>query len=181
MFSYPTRLGYNPICAVVVVEGADITHPKETTIMIIFGLFFLISGIGALCWLLFNLAVYALPFFVGLTAGTAAYHGGAGVVGAITVGLLAATITLGIGQFIFAAVTSPLLRAIIALLFAAPAVVAGYYATLGLARIGVPSVIWRDVFAVIGAICVGCTAFVRIAALAPPGSSGRVDASGANY
>lgn len=165
----------------VVVEGAGITHPKETTIMIIFGLFFVIFGIGALCWSLFNLAVYALPFFVGLTVGTAAYHSGAGVIGAIIVGLLAAAITLGIGQFFFAALTSPLLRLLVALLFTAPAMVAGYYATLGLARIGVPSVIWRDVFAVIGALCVGCTAFVRIAALTPPGSSRRAEVSSANY
>ena len=148
--------------------------------MVIFGLIFIIFGIGALCWLLFNLAVYALPFFVGMTAGMAAYHSGAGVVGAVIVGFVAAAITLGIGQFIFAAVTSPLLRGIIALLFAAPATVAGYYAALGLARIGVPSVIWREVFSVIGAICVGCTAFVRISVLAPPVSSGRVNVARPN-
>ena len=63
---------------------------------------------------------------------------------------------------------SPIPRAAIALLFAAPAAVAGYHATLGLAHIGVPSMAWRQVFAVIGAIAVGGTAFVRMSAMASP-------------
>ena len=37
--------------------------------MIIFGPLLVIVGIGFVCWLLFTLAVFALPFFVGLTIG----------------------------------------------------------------------------------------------------------------
>ena len=44
-------------------------------------------GLGFLCWLLFTLAVYALPFFAGMTAGLAAFHSGAGVIGAFIVGI----------------------------------------------------------------------------------------------
>jgi hypothetical protein len=33
-----------------------------------------IAGLGFLCWLAFNLAVYALPFFGGTAAGLFAYH-----------------------------------------------------------------------------------------------------------
>ena len=36
------------------------------------------SASASLCWLLFTLAVYALPFFAGLTAGFAAFHSGSG-------------------------------------------------------------------------------------------------------
>lgn len=54
----------------------------------------------------------------------------------------------------------------IAILFAAPAAIAGYHATLTLAHIGVPSASWREVFAVVGATFVGGMAFVRIAAMA---------------
>ena len=54
----------------------------------------------------------------------------------------------------------------IAILFAAPAAIAGYHATLALAHIGVPSASWREVFAIVGAIVVGTTAFVRMAAMA---------------
>ena len=54
------------------------------------------------------------------------------------------------------------------LLFAAPATVAGYHATLGVAHIGVPSEAWREVFAVIGAVVAGITAWVRMTVFAEP-------------
>ena len=136
--------------------------------MLITGIVLSIFGIGSLCWLMFTLAVYALPFFAGMSAGLAAYHSGAGVIGALVVAVAAGAVTLIAGQFIFATFTSPLLRGLIALLFAAPATVAGYHATLALARLGVPAEGWREVFAVIGAIAVGATAIVRIAAMATP-------------
>jgi hypothetical protein len=126
--------------------------------------------IGFLCWLMFNLAVCALPFFAGMTAGLAAYHSGAGVAGGLLVGFGVGSITFVVGPAIFATVASPLLRGVIALVFAAPASVAGYHATFALARIGVPAEGWREAFAVVGAIAVGATAVVRIAAMAhPPG------------
>jgi len=50
--------------------------------MLVIGILLGIVGIGFLCGLIFNLAVYALPFFAGMTAGLAAYDDGAGVVGA---------------------------------------------------------------------------------------------------
>ena len=123
--------------------------------MLVVGILLSISGIGFLCWLMFNLAVYALPFFAGMTAGLAAYHSGAGVLGGLLVGFLAGAITLVIGQAVFAAFASPLARGLVALVFAAPASVAGYHATLALARIGVPAEGWREAFAVVGAIAVG--------------------------
>ena len=140
--------------------------------MIIVGLILSVFGIGFLCWLLFTLAVYALPFYAGLTAAFAVYHGGAGAFGAIVVGFLAGATTLIIGQMAFASMPSPLLRGVIALIFAAPAAIASFAMTFGISRIGVPSLIWSDVFAVIGAISVGGTAFIRIAAMAngPPGA-----------
>ena len=136
----------------------------ENTTMIVIGLILSVFGVGFLCWLLFTLAVYALPLLAGMTAGLAAYHSGAGVLGALVVGFAAGAVTLVAGQTAFAAVKSPVLRVVIAILFAAPAAIAGYHATLALANIGVPSASWREVFAIVGAIVVGGTAFVRLAA-----------------
>ena len=136
--------------------------------MIIVGLGLSILGLGFFCWLIFTLAVYALPFFVSLTAGLAAFHSGSGVIGALVVGVLAGGATLAIGQIIFATVRMPLIRAAIALLYAVPAVIAGYHATLGLAGIGVPSAGWRQAFAIVGAILVGATAVARMALFVPP-------------
>ncbi|MEI9986081.1 MAG: hypothetical protein WDN69_24630 [Aliidongia sp.] len=64
-------------------------------------------------------------------------------------------------------ISSPLIRAAIALLYAVPATIAGYHATLGLAHIGVPSEAWREVFAVIGAVLVGGTAWARMSLYNP--------------
>ena len=159
----------------VVVEGAILTSNSvvEFATMLAIGIVLSIFGIGFLCWLMFNLAVYALPFFAGMTAGLAAYHSGAGVVGGLIVGLTAGAITLVVGQAIFATFASPVLRGLIALLFAVPAVVAGYHATLALARIGVPAEGWREVFAIVGAIAIGATAVVRVAGMAYPSGVSR--------
>ena len=135
--------------------------------MLIIGIILSVFGVGFLCWLLFTLAVYALPSFVGLTAGLAAIHSGAGVIGAIIVAVLVGGATLVLGQIAFATVRTPLLCAGIGLLYAVPAGIAGYHATLGLAQIGTPSGAWREVFAVVGAVLIGGTAWARMLLFVP--------------
>jgi hypothetical protein len=155
--------------AVVVVEGATVTSfVTEASTMLVIGLILSMFGIGLFCWLIFTLAVYALPFFVGLTAGTAAFHSGAGVLGALLVGILAGAVTLAIGQIAFAVVRPPVLRAVIAAAFAIPAAIAGYHAVLGLSQIGVRSLVWREMFAWIGALFVGGTTWTRMTVFAEP-------------
>lgn len=121
-----------------------------------------LGGLGFLCWLLFTLAIYALPFCCGLWIGFAAYHSGAGFVGAFVLALIAGLVTFALGQFAFSTVRSPVLRFAIASAYSGPACIAGYQATLGLARIGTPSETWCQLFAVAGAIVVGATAWVRL-------------------
>jgi hypothetical protein len=162
-------LGYTSDRAAVVVEGATVTIiVTEATTMLVIGLILSMFGIGLFCWLIFTLTVYALPFFVGLTAGMAAFHGGAGVIGALLVGIVAGALTLGVGQIAFAVIRPLPLRAAIAAAFAIPAAIAGYHAVLGLSQIGVPSLLWREVFAWIGAIFIGGTAWARMTVFAEP-------------
>jgi len=85
--------------------------------MVVIGLVLSVVGLGFFCWLLFTLAVYALPFFAGLTAGLAAFHSGAGVIGPLIVGVLAGGATLAIGQIAFATLRTPLIRVLIGLLY----------------------------------------------------------------
>jgi hypothetical protein len=136
--------------------------------MIAIGIIFSFISLGFLCWLLFALAVQALPVFVGLAAGVAAYHSGSGEFGAFLVGLIAGALTLAAGQIAVAAFRSPLIRTAIALVFVVPAAIAGYHAALGLAQIGVPAELWQRAFALIGAVAVGATAWARLALLIPP-------------
>ena len=130
--------------------------------MIILGILVSIAAIGTMCWLLFNLAVFALPFFLGVNAGTWAYGTGAGWLGAGLVGLLAAGLTLAVAQGLLLLVRPLWARMLIALVFVAPAVLAGFYATLGIVKLTMPSETWQFVFAIIGAIAVGVTAFLRL-------------------
>jgi hypothetical protein len=136
--------------------------------MVVIGIILSVAGLGFFCWLLFTFVVYALPFFAGLTAGLAAFHSGAGLIGALIVGALAGGGTLAIGQIAFATVRKPLIRALIGLLYAVPAGIAGYHASLGLAEIGVPSEVWREAFAIINGALVGATAFTRMTLFVPP-------------
>jgi hypothetical protein len=166
--------------AVVVVEGAppcNICH--GTTTMIIIGILLNFAGLGVLCWAMFRLAVYALPFFVGMTAGLYAFQTGAGPLGAIVVGVVVSAFALVAGQHAFAGARSTPARLVIGLLFTFPAAVAGYQLTLGFAHLGVDSEGWRQAFALIGAVCVGSTAWARIAMLAAPPSMEGVHASSA--
>lgn len=142
--------------------------------MIFIGILASIAAIGGLCWLLFTLAVFALPFFAGVNAGTWAYQTGAGWFGAIIVGLVGAALTLGLGQFLLAIIRPLWIRLAIALAFVAPAALAGYHATHGIVKHTMPSDTWQIIFSVIGAVAVGITAFVRIAGMAAAtGPSGR--------
>ena len=149
--------------------------------MLIVGIVLSAFGIGFFCWLLFTLAVYALPFFAGMTAGLAAFHSGSGVLGALIVGVLAGGATLAIGQIVFATVRTPLISAVIGLLYAVPASIAGYHATLGLAHIGVPAEGWREAFAVVGAILIGGTAWARMSLFVPPHVERRVAGNPASF
>lgn len=141
--------------------------------MIFLGIILSIAAIGFFCWLLFTLAVFALPLFAGVTAGGWAYHTGAGWLGAILIGTVAAGLTLGTGQILLGLVRPLWARLLIALAFVAPAAIAGYHATHGIVKHTMPSETWQLVFSVFGAVAVGITAFARVASMAATGPSGQ--------
>jgi len=120
------------------------------------------TGLGFLCWLAFNLAVHALPFFAGTAAGLCAYHTGADVVGGALVGLIGGAVTLVAGEFAFANSRSTIIRTMTAATFAVPAAVAGYHLLLGLTALGMPSDTWRQLLAITGSVVVGSTAWARL-------------------
>lgn len=66
--------------------------------MIILAILASLAAIGLLCWLLFTLAVFALPAFVDVTAGAWVHGTGAGIPGAVLVGAVAAALTLAAGH-----------------------------------------------------------------------------------
>lgn len=132
--------------------------------------FLSIIGLGFLVYVLFSLAVYALPFFVAVTVGMYVYESETGLLAALIAAMFAGAITLLIGQIVFAKVQSVPVRLLIASIYAAPAGIAGFSTIKGLSQIGGASDGWTLAFAIIGGIIVAGTAWVRIASLAgPPG------------
>ena len=120
--------------------------------------------IAGLCVLAYTLAVYALPFMLGVTAAQFAYHTGAGFIGAGLVGFVAAVAAFGVLALLFDTLRSPILRLIVALVFSAPAAVAGYALVHGVTKEAVSSEIWRQIFCIVGGGCVGIAAWMRLAA-----------------
>ncbi|WP_247385474.1 MULTISPECIES: hypothetical protein [unclassified Bradyrhizobium] len=115
-----------------------------------------------------------MPFFVALSIGTLAFRDGAGVFGALLIGVASGALTLAAGRVDVAFSRSLALRVAIATVFAAPAAIAGYHVVFALSQIGVPSSAWRHVFACFGAACISGTAYARLTVFAnPPVGVGR--------
>jgi len=136
--------------------------------MLALGLLLNAAGLGVICWLIFTLAVYVLPFFVAINAGFWAYYSGAGVLGTPIVAVAAGGMTLALAQIAFAMTQSLILRAVVAALFTLPATLAGYHVALAMAHFGVLSPVWQHIFACLGAVFIGGTAWTRLTVLTNP-------------
>lgn len=138
----------------------------------VFGLFLMAFGIGAFCALIYKMAVYALPVMVGLWAAFVALHSGSGAVLAFAIGFVVGAMVLGIGQSVWNSRRPRVLRYAVAFVFVVPAILTGYYTTQQFSTLVVPSTAWQLGVAIVGAIAVGLTAFVRLAGSVPD-SDGR--------
>jgi hypothetical protein len=106
-------------------ERRAIYYVKET-IMIAAVMLMSVALVGILCVVAYTLATYALPVMLGFAAARLAYHTGSGLIGACFIGLIAAAAAFGAFSVLFATLRSPILRLIVALVFAAPAAIASY-------------------------------------------------------
>ena len=118
----------------------------------------IVASIG---WLLYGAAIYTMPFLVGAFVGLQAEQAGAGPLGGIVLGIAAGALVLLIGRTAFARARGPVLRMAIALVFAAPAALAGYSATSTLFGLASASEGWRQVFAIAGATAIGVIAWQK--------------------
>ena len=129
-----------------------------------FSTLFTLFGLGALCWILFNLAVYALPFAIGLTSGMYLYEAGQGVFLSIIAGLFIGGFIAALGEFAFDRIRSVPLKLAIGLIYAVPAGIAGFHAAKGLAEFGSASAsaVAITILSWLGALIVGGTAWARV-------------------
>lgn len=155
--------------AVVVVEGVSVHTFRRPATMMFIGIVVSIAAIAALCYLLFTLAVYALPAVAGFTAAAWAHQTGAGWAGGMLVGLVVAAMTLAAGHLLTVLLRPMWLRFVVALAFVAPAGIAGFHATHGIVKHLMPSETWQFAFSLSGAVAVAVTTLIRITAISAPG------------
>ncbi|WP_424986406.1 hypothetical protein [Microbulbifer sp. S227A] len=123
---------------------------------------FTLFGLGALCWILFNLAVYALPFAIGLTSGMYLYETGQGVFLSIIAGLFIGGFIAALGEFAFDHIRSVPLKLGIGLIYAVPAGIAGFHAAKGFAEFGSAGSVTITILSLLGAVAAGGTAWARV-------------------
>lgn len=87
----------------------------------------------------------------------------------VIIGGLAAAAAFSLFQLLLLFVRPAWLKLLVLLVFVTPAVVAGYHATFGIVKLTMPSEPLQVVFATVGAIAVGITAFMRLTMLASRG------------
>lgn len=127
-------------------------------------------GLGVLGWIVFNLAVYALPFAIGLTSGFYVYETGNGVFLSLLAGLLVSGIAVVLGELAFEHVRFSILRLVIGLIYAVPAGVAGFHAAKGLSSFSGSGDTTIMLLSWIGALIVGGAAWARVSGWAETGS-----------
>lgn len=119
----------------------------------------LIVGLCVVAW---RLAVFALPFMIALEIAQLAYGSGTGVIGSGLLGIVSGAAVYGTLVILLIVPASVVFRLFVALVFAAPAAVAGYALVHGIARETVESEVWRVVLCLIGGGLTGIAAFIRI-------------------
>jgi hypothetical protein len=130
--------------------------------MLIIGTILAFVALAYLCWLLFALAVYALPFFAGLSAGLAAYHSGSGPLERSLSGQSLEPLRSFSVKSPWRLCARPSFAARSHCSLQVPAALAGYHAALGLAHVAIPGEGWQDAMAVAAAIIVASTALLRM-------------------
>jgi len=146
---------------VAVVESASDDDFVKEDAMILAALFAVIA-ITLLCSLLMTLTIHALPFYVGLTVGVWAHSNGTGLIGTTAAAIVAGIATLVTLHILIATVQSPVLRAGLGLVFAAPAAFAAYHAVHGIMSTTMPASTWSVSLSLLGAAIVGVVAWRQI-------------------
>lgn len=131
----------------------------------LFAVLFNFPGLGLFCWLLYALAVDAVPLFVALSIGVATFRSGGGLICAAALSLIVGVAIFTLARYCAVISRSRRARHLVTLLYAAPAAVAGYQVSETFAGLGGASGHWRVIFAMIGTLIVA--AIVRARLLEP--------------
>lgn len=135
------------------------------TILLVLGLF---AGLYML-WLLFSLAVHALPIATGISLALWMLGRGLGYPAAILGGFVGGVAVLVAGQLLLAHTRSPVIRLGIVFLFIVPAGIAGYHAVHGIAGFAIEPGAMLSLLSWVGAIMIAGTAWMQLTSQAVTG------------
>lgn len=119
----------------------------------------------AFCMLAYGLAIYALPFSVGLIAAQYTWAAGAGIVMSGFAAIAAALLSLAVVIAVLGFAKNPIVRLIALAVFAVPAVIAGYAVVHGVAKHAIDSTIALNLLCGSAGLFVGGAAIVSLNAL----------------
>ncbi|SMH27927.1 hypothetical protein [Mesorhizobium australicum] len=119
----------------------------------------------ALCIIAYNLAIYALPFMVGLSTAQFAYGAGAGFLMSGLAAIGAAFLSIGLVIAVLGFAKNPVLRLIALAVFAVPAAIAGYALVHGVAKNAIDSGVALNLLCGTVGFFIGIAAMINLNAL----------------
>lgn len=119
----------------------------------------------ALCIIAYNLAIYALPFMVGLSAAQLVYGAGAGVLMSGLAAIGAALLSIGLVIAVLGFAKNPVLRLIALAVFAVPAAIAGYALVHGAAKTAIDSGVALNILCGTAGFFIGIAAMINLNAV----------------
>ncbi|MEL6644930.1 MAG: hypothetical protein AAFO57_00805 [Pseudomonadota bacterium] len=138
---------------------------------------FTLVGLGALCWLTFNMAAVALPLAIAVTSGIQLHEAGHSAAVSIAVGLFIGGCIASLGELAFERARSVFLKLAMGLTYAVPAGFAGFHVANALAELGRANDTITTILAWLGAVAIGCAAWMRVSgSAAGHGVSGKSQA-----
>jgi len=117
-----------------------------------------VALLAALCALAFHLAIYALPFMVGLMAFRLAYGAGSGFLLSCLAGIAAALVSITLVVMALRIIKNPFARLVVLILSATPSAIAGYMLVHGVAHAAIPSALMLNATCGAGGLLVGLAA-----------------------
>ncbi|MGD9968232.1 MAG: hypothetical protein AB7T59_17060 [Hyphomonadaceae bacterium] len=127
----------------------------------------IVLGIGAVLalWAMYKVIVYALPSLLGLGAASLALNAGAGWVGAVVAGAMAAAVSFVLLRHLLTRLHSRTLRWSIGLVLILPTAALAYSVGVDAMAVSAPTEIWRQGLAIAFAAAMSAIAFARLTAL----------------
>lgn len=113
----------------------------------------------------FNLAIYALPFMVGLSAAQYVWGAGGGILLSGFAALGAALVSIGLVIAVLGFAKNPALRLVALAVFAVPAIIAGYALVHGIAKNAIDPGLMLNLLSGTAGLFIGVAAMVNLNAL----------------